>query len=216
MAYEYLTQYDAKCYTAGRPNGIDSITIHWWDDPANNPSFDGVVNMFVNGTRQTSAHYVVEANKVACLVNCGDRAWACGDGIGCNSGGNDRSISLECNPRQSDEDYNTIAELIANIRKVYGDLPLKRHSDWSATRCPGTYDLDRLDRLARGVDTAKTEVKVTVETQQAPTVDLEAIATDIIRGVYGNGVEHRRSQIDGKFGAGVYDKAQAIVNQRLL
>lgn len=212
--YEYITKYDAKYYTEGRPNGITSITIHWWNDPSANPTFDGVVNMFVNGTNQTSAHYVVEAGKVACLVDCKNRAWACGDGINCNSGGNDRSISIECNPRQSDADYATIAELIQELRAVYGDLPLKKHSDWSATRCPGTFDLDRLDKLARNASTTTTTATSPANSQNV-TVDLEAIATDIIKGVYGNGVANRRAKIDAKYGAGVYDKAQAIVNKRL-
>ena len=34
---------------------------------------------------------------------------------------------------------------------MYGDLPLIHHRDCSATTCPGTYDLARLDRLARGL-----------------------------------------------------------------
>ena len=117
--YNYLTQYDAACFTPGRPYGIDAITIHWWDDPAvRRPSFDTVINLFVTGSRQTSAHYVAEAGRVACLVAPGDRAWACGDGINIGSGGNDKSISIECNWRQSDGDYDTIAQLIADLRKT--------------------------------------------------------------------------------------------------
>ncbi len=150
MGYEYITKHDAACYTPGRPYGINAITIHWWDDPAvRRPSFETVINLFVTGSRQTSAHYVAEAGRVACLVAPGDRAWACGDGINVGSGGNDKSISIECNWRQSDGDYDTIAQLIADLRKTYGDLPLKPHRNWTNTDCPGTYDLARLDRLAR-------------------------------------------------------------------
>ncbi|RUP86870.1 peptidoglycan-binding protein [Dermabacter sp. HSID17554] len=38
------------------------------------------------------------------------------------------------------------------IRGRHGDIPLVRHRDvkGSSTTCPGTYDLARLDRLARG------------------------------------------------------------------
>ena len=61
---------------------------------------------------------------MACLVDPDDRAWACGDGVGVGSGGNDKSISIECNPRQSDGDNQTVAELVSNLRAVYGDLPL--------------------------------------------------------------------------------------------
>ncbi|MEK0306354.1 N-acetylmuramoyl-L-alanine amidase [Bifidobacterium favimelis] len=131
------------------------MTIHWWGDPGTRPTFEGVVNTFVTGARGTSAHYVAEAGRVACLVDPDDRAWACGDGIGCRSGGNDCSISIECNPRQSDGDYETIAELVRDLRSTYGDLPLYPHKHWSNMACPGTYDLARIDRLARGLPAGK-------------------------------------------------------------
>ena len=99
----------------------------------------------------TSAHYIAEAGRVACIVDPDNRAWHAGDGVNVGSKGNDQGIGIECNPRQSDGDYATIAELIRNIRAVYGDLPLIRHRDCSTTQCPGTYDLDRLDKLARGL-----------------------------------------------------------------
>ena len=151
MSYQDITQYNAACYTSGRPYGITSITIHWWGDPNDHPTFEGVIQTFTSGARGTSAHYVAEAGRVACLVAPGDRAWACGDGIGINSGGNDKSISIECNPRQSDGDYQTIAELVRDLRAVYGDLPLYPHNHWFNTACPGSYDLGRIDRIARGL-----------------------------------------------------------------
>lgn len=155
MAYQDITRYNAACFTQGRPYGITSITIHWWGDPGTHPTFEGVVDTFVTGARRTSAHYVAEAGRVACLVDPDDRAWACGDGIGCRSGGNDKSISIECNPRQSDGDYQTVAELVSNLRAVYGDLPLYPHKHWFNTACPGTYDLGRIDRLARALPEGK-------------------------------------------------------------
>lgn len=159
MTYQMITQYKAANYTPGRPYGIHYITIHYWGDPASYPTFEGVLQTFTSGARSTSAHYVVEDGRVACLVSPDDRAWACGDGIGVGSGGNDQSISIECNPRQSDGDYATIAELIACIRATYGDLPLVPHNRWTATSCPGTYDLDRLDRLARGQSIEEDDMK---------------------------------------------------------
>ena len=60
-------------------------------------------------------------------------------------------------PRQSDGDYRTVAELVRDLRAVYGDLPMYPHSRWFNTRCPGTYDLSRIDRIARGLpDTGHT------------------------------------------------------------
>ncbi|ATU19820.1 N-acetylmuramoyl-L-alanine amidase [Bifidobacterium choerinum] len=215
MGYQYLTQYDAACYTPGRPYGIDSITIHWWDDPAKHPTFDGVVNTFVTGARQTSAHYVAEAGKVACLVAPGDRAWACGDDVNVNSGGNDRSISIECNPRQSDGDYDTIAQLIADLRATYGDLPLYPHRHWSSTGCPGTYDLARLDRLAR----TKSGKKPAASTPARPAAnpaparkDLDTVAREVIAGQWGNNPERAAKLRAAGYDA---DAVQARVNQML-
>ena len=44
----------------------------------------------------------------------------------------------------------TAAALIADLRAVYGNLPLSPHRRWTSTQCPGNWDLGRLDRLARG------------------------------------------------------------------
>lgn len=151
MSYQDITQYNSPNYTSGRPYGIHYIVIHWWDDPSKHPTFDAVISTLCNPSRGASAHYIAEAGRVACIVDPDDRAWHAGDGIGIGSKGNDKGIGIECNPRQSDEDYYTIAELISDLRSVYGDLPLIRHRDCSSTQCPGTYDLDRLDDLARGI-----------------------------------------------------------------
>lgn len=150
MAYESITQYTSPNQTPGRPWGINKIVIHWWGDPNTHPTFEGVIRTLCSPARGASAHYVVEAGRVACIVDPDNRAWHAGDGIGNGSQGNDRGIGIECNPRQSDGDYQTIAELIRDLRKVYGDLPLHPHREFNATACPGTYDLNRLDRLARG------------------------------------------------------------------
>ena len=215
MGYEYITKYDAACYTPGRPYGINAITIHWWDDPSvRRPSFDTVINLFVSGSRKTSAHYVAEAGRVACLVAPGDRAWACGDGINVGSGGNDKSISIECNWRQSDGDYDTIAQLIADLRKTYGDLPLKSHCTWTSTDCPGTYDLARLDRLARQragekLPTVSTPAKPAT-TPAGGKLSVDQVAREVINGKWGNGADRMAT-----LKAAVYDAAalQARVNE---
>jgi hypothetical protein len=73
--------------------------------------------------------------------------WHAGDGA--TGPGNTYEIAIEVNPRWSDGDYQTTAELIRNIRRVHGDLPLNPHRKWTTTQCPGVGDLQRLDRLAR-------------------------------------------------------------------
>jgi N-acetylmuramoyl-L-alanine amidase len=68
-----------------------------------------------------------------------------------NATGNARSIGLELRPEATDADYITAAAYIYYLRSIYGDVPLKKHSDWFATACPGKWDLNRLDAMARGV-----------------------------------------------------------------
>jgi len=143
MSYEYHEEWDAPSYTPG-PTVKTSITIHWWGQPIGQ-TFQGTVDWFRSGPG-TSAHYVASAGQVACLVSPSDIAWHAG-----NWNGNLTSIGIECNPRGSDADYATVAELVRNLRAMYGDLPLRPHKYWTSTECPGTYDLARIDRLARGV-----------------------------------------------------------------
>lgn len=134
MAYEYITKYDSPNYSPGRPAGAPNvIVIHYWDDPAKKPRFQGVVNWLCRPNGTSSAHYVAEAGKVACLVAPRDRAWHAGPL------GNPRGIGIECNPRMSKGDLETVAELIANLRKTYGNLPLQPHKKYMNTSCPGDY-----------------------------------------------------------------------------
>lgn len=132
-------------YTPGRPWGIDSITIHHM---AGDLDADGC-NRVWRGTG-TSAHYSVDrTGKVVQHVNDSDRAYACGDGVGCNSGGNDRSISIEhANDNTGpwtvyDEAIESGAHLVAALCRYYGlgrpkwMVNVFPHSHWSATACPG-------------------------------------------------------------------------------
>lgn len=137
MAYEYLTNYNANAYMVGRmSNGVqysvDKIIIHHWG--ATGQTFDGVCAWFENPACQTSAHYVVEAGRVACLVNLSDTAYHAG-----NWGANLTSIGIECRPEMSDADLETVCELVAYLYKVYGELPIYGHKDFSPTACPGKY-----------------------------------------------------------------------------
>lgn len=152
MSYKYETQYDSPNFTKGHESR-DEIIIHWWDDPAKSPSYSGTIATLCNPSRGASAHYVATGTNrsVACLVNPEDTAWHAGTSNPATNP-NPHSIGIECDPRCRAEDYDVVAELIANIRSAYGDLPLKRHSDFVATRCPGDWDLIKLDKLARTKD----------------------------------------------------------------
>ena len=142
-AYEYITKFTSPNQNA-RNTKVKSLTIHHWG--ARGQKFDNVVHWLCQKRAGTSAHYVVEAGKVACIVDPDRRAWHAG-----NSRGNHESIGIECRPEATEGDYATVAALIADLRAVYGNIPLKRHKDWTATACPGVWDIQRLDRLARGV-----------------------------------------------------------------
>lgn len=157
MAYQFLAQYDSPSYTPqnecintwGVPRKLyapegSKIAIHWWGDPNTNPSIEGVISTLCNPNRQASAHFVATGTgrRVACLVNMPDASWA-------TNSANPYTFSIECDPRCRDEDYDVVAEVIAELRSDYGDLPLVPHRNYISTACPGNYDLGRLDREAR-------------------------------------------------------------------
>ncbi len=135
MSYTLDTSHRAKSFTKGRQgNLITTIVVHWWGDPATNPTFDGTVTYFANGGNTTSAHYVVESGRVANMVDDADTAYHAG-----NWGMNLRSICIECNPRGSDADKATVAELILDLEKKHGLLTIIGHRDVISTDCPGVY-----------------------------------------------------------------------------
>lgn len=153
MSYNYQTQYDSPNFTPARlapatfgmERKIEGITIHHWGDPATNPTFEGVVNYLCRPNGNTSAHYVATGTgrKVACIVAPGDVAWHSG-----NAWGNARTIGIELDPRARDEDYDVAAELVADIRSAFGDVPIYWHSYFTATACPGRWNPYRLDELS--------------------------------------------------------------------
>lgn len=133
MSYQYITNYNSQNYTAGRQgNKISEIVIHHWG--VDGQSFSAVVNWLCRANGTSSAHYVVEAGKVACLVDCSNTAWHAG-----NFPHNLKSIGIECRPEMSAGDLETVCELVADIYKVYGVLPIIGHKDVSSTACPGRY-----------------------------------------------------------------------------
>ena len=145
-AYTYITKYTSPNQNA-RNRKIAGITIHWWGNPTGqNPL--GIVSWLCDKRAGTSAHYVVSEGTVWCIVDPDRRAWHAG-----NSKANHDQIGIELDPNQSRRaaTEKTAAALIADLRAVYGNLPLSPHKRWTSTACPGNWDLGRLDRLARGV-----------------------------------------------------------------
>lgn len=141
-------------YTRGRQGRqIKDIVIHWWG--VDGQTHDDVVDWFCNPAKgaQTSAHFVVSAGRVHCIVSPSDTAWHTGDWDE-----NLRSIGIECRPEATAADYATVAELVRWLRTRYGNLPLRPHKQFYPTDCPGRWDLSRLDRLARGTTTGGGDV----------------------------------------------------------
>ena len=148
--YQELNQYNSPNYTPesqvpsifGYKRIIDGITVHWWGDPNQNPTFMGVVNWLCNPNSQSSAHAICTGTnrQVAWIVNACDAAWHAG-----NAKGNATTIGIESDPRCRNEDYDVLAELIADIWIAYGrKLPLYPHRYWANTTCPGNYDMNRI------------------------------------------------------------------------
>lgn len=130
----------------GYNRSIDWITIHWWGDPNTAPTYEGVVSWFSQTRSQVSAHDVVTGTgrRVAVMVNYQDAGWHAG-----NAQGNATSLGFELDPRCRQEDYEAAAEDIADTWKYYGRIiPLRKHSSWSSTACPGNYDINRLHAMA--------------------------------------------------------------------
>lgn len=155
MSYNYDTSHDSGNFTAaadspavfGMPRVIEGITLHWWGDPSQNPSFEGVRDYLCRAGGNTSAHVVVTGTgrRAACIVDYNNVAWHSG-----SAWGNARTIGIELDPRGRDEDIDVVAEVIADIRSAFGDVPLYWHSYFIQTNCPGVYrDLvDRIDQLS--------------------------------------------------------------------
>lgn len=206
-------QFNAACFTVG-PTEKDGIAIHWWGTPVGQ-TIDSVRTTFVSGARQTSAHFGATDGIVDCYVNPDDVAWANG-----NWEANLSKISIECDPRQSDGDYYAVAWTVAYIRSIYGDLPLHRHSEFYNTQCCGTYDLERIDALAREIaahpdtdfsntPTPGNPVAVAPAVPASESKSIEQLANEVIAGAYGSG-DARRLALGAQ-----YDEVQARVNEIL-
>ena len=152
----------AKGFTPGNqvPNRtFEYIFIHHWG--LFGQTHDGVCNFFVNGPGLTSPNYVASAGRANCLVSDPDVAWHAGvwDWNIC-------SLGIECRPEATDGDYLTVAAVIHFLRGVHGDLPLKPHRSVYNTDCPGIWDLDRLDALARSFDNPQPQPPALTPDQQ--------------------------------------------------
>lgn len=128
---------------------LREIAIHHWG--SDGQKFENVVNWLAadgNGNNNSSAHEVIEGDRVAVLAGYDDGTW--------NSGtmdGNLNNYAFELRPEADELTIRTAAARIKAVRDHAGkDIPLKPHRSYVSTQCPGRYMdlLGVLDRLARG------------------------------------------------------------------
>lgn len=155
--------------TFGRARTTNRITIHHWG--SDGQSFNGVADYLCRKGGTSSAHFVVEAGRVACLVSPVDAAWHSG-----SAEGNATSIGIECRPEMSEGDLNEVVALIEWLEDNYGEMEIWLHREWSATACPGRYANMR-DEIVRRVNALQS----TSGTAHAPAPDVVAAALAQIR-----------------------------------
>lgn len=132
MALKIDTSRRSANYSAGRPKGKPNfIVIHHWG--IDGQKFDNVVRYLCRANGNTSAHYVVEAGRVAEIVSPDNRAWHAG------AKGNPRGVGIECRPEMSAGDLETVAQLIAHLWKRYGYMRVYQHKDFMSTSCAGRW-----------------------------------------------------------------------------
>lgn len=210
MAFEFITQYNSPNYTEGRNGNTPKyIVVHHWG--ADGQSFMGVVNWLCRNGGGSSAHYVLEDGRVACIVDPEDTAWHAG-----NWDYNLVSIGIECRPEMTAGDLRTLAELIAEIWKVYGKLPIIGHKDIVATACPGRYyaKLEYIKELAESSN--GDNVQTVAEERPTPTStskSIDELAKEVLQGLWGNGEAREQALIDAGYD---YNAVQNAVNERVL
>lgn len=199
MAYEYrfqqspnFTQGGVAGSVWGRPRTIEIVVGHWWGDPNQNPSLQGVVNWLCNPASQVSAHYVASENQVVQLVREADAAWHARQA-------NPFSIGIEINPNTSETTYRTVAQIVRELRQKYGNMPITGHNTYVSTQCPGTIDLAKIDRYAREDDRpewvrnmrAIEPIKLNVLVPQTPVIDLRDGATIVKHIAQGTAIDFK-------------------------
>lgn len=203
-----------KHYDAGRGGKeVNKIVIHH----AATTDFDGIARTF-NGDREASAHYAVgRNNNVDAMVDEANTAWHCG-----NYPANQTSIGIENvnssgapNWSVAEETFNTLVELVHDIAKRRGLLPLEvgrnlfGHKDFMSTACPGVL-YGRLAELANRVnsDSGGSDTPA----PQPGEKSYEEIADEVMAGNWGNNPERREKLISAGYD---YSAIQAIVNGRV-
>jgi hypothetical protein len=133
----------------GEPRTFKRVVLHWWDDPAKNPTLQGVIATFKK-TGGTSAHYVVDDKTILNMVKEENIAYHA-------KNANPSTIGIEINPKTPGDTYKNVIALVADICKRR-EIAITRqniigHREVVNTACPGTIDIDRVVREAKALGT---------------------------------------------------------------
>lgn len=143
-AANYTPARDSRA-VFGQDRVVTGVTIHHWGNEGQ--SFDAVEGYLCSpNTRSSSAHYVLQEDRVSCIVSTDDVAWHSGNAVG-----NATTIGIECRPEMTEGDLNTLASLIRYLESVYGELVVYKHSDWFNTACPGKYE-SKIDAIVEKIN----------------------------------------------------------------
>lgn len=134
MSIKYETQYNAPAYMAGRSGKqVEGIVVHHYGVMGS--TYAGTIRTLTKPTAAASAHFVIDADRVAQLVALSDTAYHAD-----NWPVNLSTIGIECPPECTSAQVDTLVQLIAGLYKHYGRvLPLSGHCDHAPTECPGRY-----------------------------------------------------------------------------
>ena len=147
LAEDSVAQY-------GVPRTFEFITLHWWGDPKDKPTFSGTVNYLKKSSSKVSAHFVVSDTQITQLVEEENIAWH-------SKQANPKSIGIEIDPQFPGKTLETVGELVADICKRRGmeinDDVIKGHRDFVPTACPGTLDINKVILIAKSYDSPSCE-----------------------------------------------------------
>ena len=167
---------------------VDTIVIHHWG--VDGQRFEDVCN-FLQSSPNSSAHFVAEAGRCAQLVDIKNVAWHSG-----NWDANMRSIGIECRPEMSPEDFETVAQVIADLEVYYNrSFYINGHLDYYITECPGRW-YSRLEDLIRRVNAIKERKEEQGEAVPAPLDKAEVSALRASWEKLQNAVDELGKEID--------------------
>lgn len=176
---DLITSADSRAMACGViPRAkIDRIVIHHNATTNKNVAINTWLD---NGPAQTSAHYEIADNEIIGIVGEGTTAWHAGNGdmnarsIGIENVNN----SLAPNWTISNETFNSLSRLVADIAKRYG-FPIDSthvipHKAVVSTACPGGIDVAKVIKRANEIADNK-QVSTQPVTTSKPATNSSAI-----------------------------------------